>query len=165
MNIEDFQSVSDRVPLLADLKPSGKYVMEDLHQVGGVPAVLKYLLQENLLDGSCRTVTGKTLAQNLELATDLPEDQSVIYSLSKPIKKTGHIRILRGNLAPGGAVAKITGKEGQNFSGPAMVFDGEEDMLRSLEENRIEKIGTTTKGSDNKSRCPKPLWRIISTMI
>jgi dihydroxy-acid dehydratase len=139
LKIEDFQSVSDRVPLLADLKPSGKYVMEDLHQVGGVPAVLKYLLQENLLDGSCRTVTGKTLAQNLELATDLPEDQSVIYSLSKPIKKTGHIRILRGNLAPGGAVAKITGKEGQNFSGPAMVFDGEEDMLRSLEENRIEK--------------------------
>ncbi len=139
LKIEDFQSVSDRVPLLADLKPSGKYVMEDLHHVGGVPAVLKYLLRENLLDGSCQTVTGKTLAQNVESVADLPEDQKVVYSLSSPIKETGHIRILRGNLAPGGAVAKITGKEGQNFSGPAMVFDGEENMLRSLEENRIKK--------------------------
>jgi dihydroxy-acid dehydratase len=139
LGIDDFQSVSDRVPLLADLKPSGRYVMEDLHNVGGIPAVLKYLLDEGLLDGSCMTVTGEVLATNLESAPELDVGQDVFHSLSEPIKETGHLRILKGNLAPGGAVAKITGKEGQLFSGPARVFNGEEEMLLALEEGRIEK--------------------------
>ncbi len=139
LGIDDFQAVSDRVPLLADLKPSGRYVMEDLHNVGGIPAVLKYLLNEGLLDGSCMTVTGETLATNLESVPELDAGQDVFHSLSKPIKETGHLRILKGNLAPGGAVAKITGKEGQLFSGPARVFNGEEKMLLALEEGRIEK--------------------------
>jgi dihydroxy-acid dehydratase len=139
LGIDDFQAVSDRVPLLADLKPSGRYVMEDLHNVGGIPGVLKYLLDEGLLDGSCMTVTGKTLAANLESVPELEAGQDVFHSLSEPIKETGHLRILKGNLAPGGAVAKITGKEGQLFSGPARVFNGEEEMLLALEEGRIEK--------------------------
>ena len=139
LGIDDFQAVSDRVPLLADLKPSGRYVMEDLHNVGGIPAVLKYLLDEGLLDGSCMTVTGETLATNLELVPELDAGQDVFHSLSEPIKESGHLRILKGNLAPGGAVAKITGKEGQLFSGPARVFNGEEEMLLALEEGRIEK--------------------------
>jgi dihydroxy-acid dehydratase len=139
LGIDDFQAVSDRIPLLADLKPSGRYVMEDLHNVGGIPAVLKYLLNEGLLDGSCMTVTGETLGTNLESLPELDPGQEVFHSLSAPIKETGHLRILRGNLAPGGAVAKITGKEGQSFSGPARVFNGEEEMLLSLEEGRIEK--------------------------
>ena len=132
LGIDDFQAVSDRVPLLADLKPSGRYVMEDLHNVGGIPAVLKYLLGEGLLDGSCMTVTGDTLAKNLEAVPELDVGQDVFHSLSEPIKETGHLRILKGNLAPGGAVAKITGKEGQLFSGPARVFNGEEEMLLAL---------------------------------
>jgi dihydroxy-acid dehydratase len=137
--IDDFQTVSDRVPYLADLKPSGRYVMEDLHDVGGIPAVMKYLLAQGLLHGDCLTVTGKTLAENLQDVSDLAEGQVVFHPLVKPIKSTGHIQILRGNLAPGGCVAKITGKEGVRFSGPARVFDSEEDMLRALEENRIHK--------------------------
>jgi dihydroxy-acid dehydratase len=139
LGIDDFQAVSDRVPLLADLKPSGRYVMEDLHNVGGIPAVLRYLLDEGLLDGSCMTVTGETLATNLESVPELDAGQDVFHSLSEPIKETGHLRILKGNLAPGGAVAKITGKEGQLFSGPARVFNGEEKMLLALEKGRIEK--------------------------
>ena len=139
LGIDDFQAVSDRVPLLADLKPSGRYVMEDLHNVGGIPAVLKYLLDEGLLDGSCMTVTGEALATNLESVPELDAGQDVFHSLSEPIKETGHLCILKGNLAPGGAVAKITGKEGQLFSGPARVFNGEEEMLLALEEGRIEK--------------------------
>ena len=139
LEIDDFQSVSDRIPLLADLKPSGKYVMEDLHRIGGVPAVLKYLLGEGLLEGSCMTVTGATLAQNLESVPELDDSQDVFHLLSDPIKETGHIRILRGNLAPAGAVAKITGKEGQKFVGSAIVFDGEEEMLRALERGLIKK--------------------------
>lgn len=139
VTIDDFQSVSDRIPYIADLKPSGKYVMEDLHQVGGTPAVLKYLLSEGLLTGDCLTVTGKTLAENLEDLPGLKDGQDIIHSVSKPIKKTGHLRILRGNLAPEGAVAKITGKEGLQFSGTARVFDCEEDMLKGLEDNKIQK--------------------------
>ncbi|MGF1614182.1 MAG: dihydroxy-acid dehydratase [Gammaproteobacteria bacterium] len=137
--LEDFQAVSDRVPYLADLKPSGRYVMEDLHNVGGVPAVLKYLLQAGLLKGECLTVTGKTLAENLAEVPGLATGQEVIHELAAPIYPTGHIRILRGNLAPGGAVAKITGKEGLRFSGPARVFDSEEAMLAALEQGRITK--------------------------
>ncbi len=139
LTIDDFQRVSDRVPLLGDLKPSGKYVMADLHAVGGTPAVMKYLLNEGLLDGDCMTVTGKTLAENLAALPGLKEGQDVIYPVAKPIKPTGHLQILRGNLAPDGAVAKITGKEGERFQGPAKVFDSEEDMLAALEQNHITK--------------------------
>lgn len=139
LSIEDFQSVSDRVPYLADLKPSGRYVMADLHRIGGTPAVMKYLLEEGLLDGSCMTVTGQTLAENLEDVPGLTEGQDIVRPFSEPLKKTGHLTILSGNLAPKGAVAKITGKEGTFFKGPARVFDAEEDMLVGLEEGKIEK--------------------------
>jgi dihydroxy-acid dehydratase len=139
LTIDDFQSVSNRVPFLADLKPSGKYVMEDLHNVGGTPAVMKYLLEKGLIAGDCLTVTGKTVAENLEDLPGLKDGQDVVCSLEKPIKQTGHIHILKGNLAPGGAVAKITGKEGDRFSGPARVYDSEEAMLASLERNEINK--------------------------
>ena len=139
LTIDDFQRVSDRIPFLADLKPSGLYVMEDLHAIGGVPAVMKYLLANGLLDGSCRTVTGKTVAQNLADVPGLAEGQKIIRPLSNPIKATGHIQILYGNLAPTGAVAKITGKEGEKFSGPARVFDQEEAMLAALERHEIQK--------------------------
>jgi len=139
LGIDDFQAVSDRVPFLADLKPSGQYVMEDLHNVGGVPAVMRYLLLEGMLNGDCMTVTGHTVAENLEQLPDLADGQQVFHSMADPIKETGHIRILKGNFAPGGAVAKITGKEGRQFSGPARVFDGEETMLKALEEGGIHK--------------------------
>ena len=129
LTIDDFQKVSDRVPFLADLKPSGQYVMEDLHNVGGTPGVLKLLLNEGLIDGTCITVTGQTLEENLAPLPDLNTDQKVIRPVSNPIKATGHIRILKGNLAPGGSVAKITGKEGLRFEGPARVYDSEEEML------------------------------------
>lgn len=139
LSIDDFQAVSDRIPFLADLKPSGKYVMEDLHNVGGTPAVMKYLLGEGLLNGDCLTVTGQTIAENLRDLPGLKDGQDVFHALSDPIKPSGHIQILKGNLAPGGSVAKITGKEGLHFSGPAKVFDAEEDMLKALEESRIVK--------------------------
>ncbi len=139
LTIDDFQAVSERVPFIADLKPSGRYVMEDVHKVGGVPAVMKYLLEKGLLNGDCITVTGKTIAENLADVPGLVQGQDVILPLEKPIKANGHIRILRGSLAPGGAVAKITGKEGEHFSGPARVYDSEEDMLKGLEEGKIGK--------------------------
>ncbi|HEY4259725.1 MAG TPA: dihydroxy-acid dehydratase [Schlesneria sp.] len=139
LTIDDFQKVSDRVPYIADLKPSGKYVMEDLHYVGGTPAVLKYLLEKGYIDGSCLTVTGKTMAENLADLPGLAEGQRIIQPVETPIKESGHIRIMRGNFCPDGAVAKITGKEGLVFTGPARVFDSEEDMLKGLEQNRIAK--------------------------
>lgn len=139
LTIDDFQKISNKTPYIADLKPSGKYVMEDLCEVGGVPAVQKLLLKEGLIDGSCLTVTGKTLAENLEDCPDLKSGQKIIMPLSSPIKDSGHIRILYGNLAPEGAVAKITGKEGLSFTGPARVYDCEEDMLTGLEKNEIKK--------------------------
>jgi dihydroxy-acid dehydratase len=139
LTVDDFQAMSDRVPFIADLKPSGRYVMEDLHQVGGTPAVLKYLLENGLIHGDCLTVTGNTLAENLRHLPGLADGQEIIYPLDNPIKETGHIRILKGNLAPGGAVAKITGKEGLQFSGPARVYDSEEDMLHALERDEIRK--------------------------
>jgi len=139
LTLDGFQAVSDRVPFLADLKPSGRYVMEDLHNVGGTPAVMKYLLEQGLINGDCLTVTGKTIAENLQDLPALDAGQDVIHPLSDPIKKTGHIQILKGNLAPGGSVAKITGKEGLQFSGPAKVYDSEEDMLKALEEDHISK--------------------------
>src|SRR3954471_7620828 len=133
LTIDDFQSVSDRVPYIADLKPSGKYVMEDLHHIGGTPAVMKYLLEKGFLDGSCLTVTGKTIAENVKDVPGLAEGQKIIYPVEKPIKDSGHIRIMKGNFCPTGAVAKITGKEGLKFSGPARCYDGEADMLHALE--------------------------------
>ena len=139
LTIDDFQSVSDRVPFLADLKPSGQYVMEDLHNVGGIPAVMKFLLAEGMLNGDCMTVTGKTVAENLESLDALTPGQEIIFPLDNPIKSTSHIQILKGNLAPEGSVAKITGKEGEKFSGSARVFDSEEDMLAALEQGRILK--------------------------
>ncbi len=139
LGIDDFQAVSDRVPFIADLKPSGRYVMEDLHNVGGTPAVMKYLLEQDLLRGDCMTVTGSTIAENLADVPGLADGQDVIHSVEQPIKASGHIQILKGNLAPGGAVAKITGKEGLAFSGPANVFDAEEDMLHALEQGNINK--------------------------
>ena len=123
--LEDFQKISDTTPFIADLKPSGKYLMEDVHKVGGIPAVLKYLLKNGLLHGDCLTVTGKTLAENLEEAPDLEAGQDVIKPLDQPIKATGHLRMLYGNLAKNGSVAKITGKEGLRFQGTAKVFNGE----------------------------------------
>ncbi len=125
VTIDDFQRISDTTPFLADLKPSGKYVMEDLYKVGGVPAVMKMMLEEDMLHGDCMTVTGKTIAENLEDVPGLKEGQQVIFPLSNPVKKTGHLQILYGNLAEGGAVAKITGKEGEVFKGIARVFDEE----------------------------------------
>ena len=139
LTIDDFQKVSDRVPFLADLKPSGQYVMEDIHNIGGTPAVMKYLLEKGLLNGDCLTVTGKTVADNLASLPGLTEDQQVIRPLENPIKATGHIQILKGNLATEGAVAKITGKEGFSFTGPAKVYDSEEDMLSALERKEIIK--------------------------
>jgi dihydroxy-acid dehydratase len=139
LSIDDFQKVSDWVPVLGDLKPSGRYVMEDLHRAGGTPALMRMLLERGALRGDCLTVTGRSLADNLDGVPPLADGQPVIRPWDDPIKETGHIQILRGSLAPGGAVAKITGKEGLSFSGPAACFDSEEDMLRALEQGRIER--------------------------
>jgi len=139
LSIDDFQTVSDRTPLLADLKPSGRFVQEELHAVGGTPAVMKLLLDEGLINGDCLTVTGKTIAENLAELPGLKADQEIVRPLSNPIKATGHIRIMRGNFCPEGAVAKITGKEGFQFSGTANVFDSEEEMLAALEQKKINK--------------------------
>ena len=139
LSIDDFQAVSDRIPYLADLKPSGQYVMEDLHLAGGIPAVMKFLLENDLINGDCLTVTGNTIRENLADLPGLKQGQAIIAGLDKPLKDSGHIRILKGNLAPGGAVAKITGKEGLAFTGPAKVYDSEEEMLKALEARRIEK--------------------------
>ncbi|WP_342647197.1 dihydroxy-acid dehydratase [Mucilaginibacter sp. CSA2-8R] len=136
---DDFQEVSNRIPLLADMKPSGKYMMEDLHKIGGIPAVMKYLLKLGWLHGDCLTVTGKTVAENLEEIADLDFDtQKIILPVDKAIKATGHLQILYGNLATGGSVAKITGKEGERFEGPARVFDGEFDLIKGIQTGRVK---------------------------
>jgi len=137
--LDDFQRISDTTPFLADLKPSGKYLMEDVHAIGGIPAVLKYLLEEGLLHGDCLTVTGKTLAENLAEVKSLTEGQDVIKPLSNPIKATGHLRILKGNLSPTGAVAKITGKEGLNFTGTARVFNSEYEANDGIKAGKVVK--------------------------
>jgi len=137
--LEDFQQISESTPFIADLKPSGKYVMEDLHEIGGVPGVLKYMLEKGLLHGDCMTVTGKTLAENLGAAKDLKKGQDIISPLENPIKETGHLRILYGNLAKEGAVAKITGKEGLCFSGPAKVFEGEFETNDGIKNGEVVK--------------------------
>jgi dihydroxy-acid dehydratase len=139
LSLDDFQKISDKTPLLADFKPSGSYVMEDLQAVGGLPAVAKMLLDEGLLHGDCVTVTGKTVRENVKDLPGLRTGQEIVRPVSNPLKTTSHLQILKGNLAPEGAVAKITGKEGLRFSGPANVFDSEELMLKALEEGKIAK--------------------------
>ncbi len=165
---DDFQSISDRVPMLADFKPSGKYLMQDLHQYGGVPAVMKYLLAKGLLHGDCLTVTGKTIAENVALAPDLDFDQQkIILPVEQPLKATGHLQILYGNLATGGSVAKITGKEGELFEGPARVFDGEKELIEGINSGRI-KAGNVVvirnvgpKGAPGMPEMLKPTSAII----
>jgi dihydroxy-acid dehydratase len=140
LNYDIIQGVSNKRPVIADLKPSGKYLMEDLHKVGGVPAVMKYLLKEGLLHGDCLTVTGKTIAENLAEVPDLDFDaQKIIFPLTTPVKSTGHLQILFGNLAEKGSVAKISGKEGERFVGPARVFEGEKDLVAGLQTGRVQK--------------------------
>lgn len=139
ITIDDFQRLALETPFLADLKPSGKYVMEDVHKIGGTPAVLKLMLEEGMIHGDTMTVTGKTLAENLDSLPGLAEGQSIIKPVSSAISPTGHLKILKGNLAPEGAVAKITGKEGTAFTGIANVFDSEEDMLKALEDGKVSK--------------------------
>ena len=138
LTLDDFQKISDTTPFLADLKPSGKYLMKDLHEIGGVPAVLKYMLKQGMLHGDCITVTGKTLAENLKNIPDLTKGQTVIRLVEDPIKATGHIRILKGNLAQGGSVAKITGKEGLLFEGSARVFDGEYAANQGIMDGKVK---------------------------
>jgi dihydroxy-acid dehydratase len=139
LTIDDWQKMSDCTPMLADLKPSGKYVFEDLYKIGGTPALLKFLLKEGIIDGSGMTVTGKTLKENVEKYPSFPEDQKVIRPFSNPIKETGHIAILRGSLAPGGSVGKITGKEGLRFEGTARCYDYEDGFIEALERGEIKK--------------------------
>ncbi|MDP4131632.1 MAG: dihydroxy-acid dehydratase [Bacteroidota bacterium] len=165
---DDFQAVSNRIPVLADFKPSGKYLMQDLHQFGGVPAVMKYLLKNGLLHGDCLTVTGKTIAENLAAAPDLDfEKQKVVMPLEKPLKATGHLQILYGNLATGGSVAKISGKEGERFEGTARVFDGEHHLIQGIQTGKvhpgdvvvIRNIGP--KGAPGMPEMLKPTGAII----
>ena len=137
--LEDFQTISDNTPFLADLKPSGKYLMEDVHRVGGIPAVMKYLLSKGLLHGDCLTVTGKTIAENLAEVEDLQEGQDVIMPTETPIKASGHLRMLYGNLAPDGSVAKITGKEGLKYRGTAKVFEGEYAANDGIRDGKVNK--------------------------
>ncbi len=139
LDLEDFQRISDKTPFLADMKPSGKYLMEDLHKIGGIPAVMKYLLENDMLHGDCKTVTGKTVEENLKDVPSLKDGQDVIASIQDPIKKTGHIQILYGNLAEQGAVAKITGKEGLIFRGPAIVFNSEYEANDAISARKIKK--------------------------
>lgn len=138
LTLKDFQEISNTTPVLADMKPSGKYLMEDLHKIGGVPAVMKFMLQEGLLDGKCLTVTGKTIEENLENVKPLPDNQDLIRPIKNPIKKTGHIQILYGNIAKEGAVAKISGKEGERFEGKAICFDNEADVNQAIKEGKIQ---------------------------
>ena len=165
---DDVQAVSNRIPVLADFKPSGKYLMQDLHEHGGVPAVMKYLLSKGLLDGSCLTVTGKTLAENLATVPDLNFDtQKIIYPLETPIKATGHLQILYGNLAEKGSVAKISGKEGEKFVGPARVFDGEQELIKGISSGRVQKGDVVVirqvgpKGAPGMPEMLKPTSAII----
>ena len=135
---DDFQAISNRVPVLSDFKPSGKYLMEDLHNIGGVPSVMKYLLNKGFLHGECLTVTGKTVAENLASALDIDfESQKIINPIERPLKITGHLQILYGNLAEGGSVAKISGKEGAKFEGTARVFDGEKDLIAGIQSGKV----------------------------
>ncbi|GAC1423872.1 MAG: dihydroxy-acid dehydratase [Flavisolibacter sp.] len=136
---DDFQAISDKVPLLADFKPSGKFLMQDLHECGGLPSVMKYLLSKNIIDGGCMTVTGKTISENLKNVPDLDfQKQQIIRPVENPLKATGHLQILYGNLATGGSVAKISGKEGERFEGPARVFDGEFELIAGIQSGKVK---------------------------
>ena len=165
--LDDFQRISDSTPFIADLKPSGKYLMEDIHKIGGIPAVLKYLLKNRLLHGDCLTITGKTLAENLENVPELSAGQDIIKTLENPIKEKGHIRILKGNLASGGSVAKITGKEGLIFSGTAKVFDSEYDANDGIRDGKVVKRDVVViryegpKGGPGMPEMLKPTAAII----
>ncbi len=155
LTIDDFQAASNRTPLLADFRPSGQFVMEDLNNIGGLPGVCKMLLDEGMLNGDCMTVTGKSLMNNVKDLPGLTPGQQIVRPLSNPLKASSHLQILKGNLAPGGAVAKITGKEGLQFSGPAKVFDSEEDMLHSLEKKAHRKRrcgGDSLRRTQRRSR-------------
>jgi dihydroxy-acid dehydratase len=165
---DDFQQISDRVPVLADFKPSGKYLMKDLHQYGGVPAVMKYLWKKGLLHGDCLTVTGKTVAENLAQAPDLDfNDQKIVQPLEAPVKKTGHLQILYGNIAEGGSVAKISGKEGERFEGPARVFEGEHALIEGINSGKIKQGDVVViryvgpKGAPGMPEMLKPTSAII----
>ncbi len=165
---DDFQMISDKVPVLADFKPSGKFLMQDLHEHGGVPAVMKYLLQKGLLHGDCLTVTGKTVAENLAGVPDLDfTTQKIIYPIEQPLKKTGHLQILYGNLAENGSVAKISGKEGEKFEGPARVFDGESELINGINSGKIRKGDVVVirnagpKGAPGMPEMLKPTSAII----
>lgn len=165
---DDVQAVSNRIPVLADFKPSGKYLMQDLHDHGGVPAVMKYLLSKGLLHGDCMTVTGKTIAENLASVPDLDFDkQKIIYPLEQPLKATGHLQILYGNLAEKGSVAKISGKEGEKFVGPARVFDGEQELIKGISSGRVQKGDVVVirqvgpKGAPGMPEMLKPTSAII----
>jgi dihydroxy-acid dehydratase len=165
---DDFQQISDRVPVLADFKPSGKYLMKDLHQYGGIPAVMKYLWKKGLLHGDCLTVTGKTVAENLAQAPDLDfNDQKIVQPLETPVKKTGHLQILYGNIAEGGSVAKISGKEGERFEGPARVFEGEHALIEGINSGKIKQGDVVViryvgpKGAPGMPEMLKPTSAII----
>ena len=165
---DDFQAVSNRIPVLADMKPSGKYMMEDLHKIGGVPAVMKYLLKKGWIDGSCLTVTGKTIAENLIDVPELDfETQKIIFPIENPIKATGHLQILYGNLAEGGSVAKISGKEGERFEGPARVFDGEFELIAGIQSGKVKAgdvvviINVGPKGAPGMPEMLKPTSAIF----
>jgi dihydroxy-acid dehydratase len=165
---DDFQMISDKTPVLADFKPSGKYLMQDLHEHGGLPVVMKYLLQQGMLHGDCLTVTGKTVAENLAGVPDLDfAAQQIIYPLERPIKRTGHLQILYGNLAEKGSVAKISGKEGEKFSGPARVFDGEFELIAGINSGKIKQGDVVVirhvgpKGAPGMPEMLKPTSAII----
>jgi dihydroxy-acid dehydratase len=165
---DDIQRTSDKTPVIADFKPSGKYLMEDLHNIGGVPLVMKYLLQKGLLHGDCLTVTGKTVAENLENIPDLEfENQQIIKPLENPIKVNGHLQILYGNIATGGSVAKISGKEGEKFTGPARVFNGEKELIAGISSGRVQKGDVVViryvgpKGAPGMPEMLKPTSAII----
>ena len=165
---DDVQATSNKVPVIADFKPSGKYLMEDLHKVGGVPMVMKYLLKKGLIHGDCLTVTGKTVAENLEDVQDINfETQKIIYPIEQPLKATGHLQILYGNLASGGSVAKISGKEGEKFVGPARVFNGEKELIEGISSGRVRKGDVVViryvgpKGAPGMPEMLKPTSAII----
>jgi dihydroxy-acid dehydratase len=168
LSLEDFQHISDNTPVLADLKPSGQYLMEDVHTIGGIPAVLKYLIKEGLVHGDCLTVTGKTLAENVANAVDLNfDEQKVILPVTDPLKTTGHLQMLYGNLAQLGAVAKISGKEGERFEGPARVFDGEKQLIEGISSGRVHQGDVVVirqvgpKGAPGMPEMLKPTSAII----
>ena len=165
---DDVQATSNKVPVIADFKPSGKYLMEDLHKVGGVPMVMKYLMKKGLIHGDCLTVTGKTVAENLEQVQDIDfVTQKIIYPIEQPLKVTGHLQILYGNLATGGSVAKISGKEGEKFTGPARVFNGEKELIEGISSGRVRKGDVVViryvgpKGAPGMPEMLKPTSAII----